>query len=126
MARLVPPRWLRVAVAAAGVLPARTAAAQEPGVPVTAEPAPATGTAGSRLTIASDSACPSGPAVAEALTLLSPPSQWPSGTVRIRAASDTLWVELVADGSTQRQLRVVDDCGTRATTVALVIATWTG
>lgn len=124
MARSLPPRWFRVAILLASVLPARTAAAQAPMAP---EPAPApTGAAGSRLTIASDSACPSGPAVAEALTLLSPPSQWPSGSVRIQAAGETLWVELVADGATQRRLRVADDCGTRATTVALVIATWTG
>jgi hypothetical protein len=64
--------------------------------------------------------------VAEALSLLFPPAEWPSGTVRIQTRPDMIIVDLISDGATQRQLRVAPDCGVRAATVALVIATWTG
>jgi hypothetical protein len=79
-----------------------------------------------RLTITSDSLCPSGPAVAKALATLVPPAEWPSGTARIRAVADSLVVELVSDGSARRQIHVTAECGLRATTIAVVIATWTG
>jgi hypothetical protein len=134
MATLAPPPWFRIALPlAACVFPVRTAAAQPVAPPApgpapvaTSKPPEATETAQPRLTIISDSACPSGPAVAEALATLCPPAEWPNGMVRIHAVTDMLLVELIADGSTQRQLRVADDCAVRATTVALVIATWTG
>ena len=134
MATLTPPTWLRIAVLLAGwVFPARIAAAQ-PTAPTPTEPAPvvtdvppaASRPAAAPLSIVSDSPCPSGPAVAAALATLCPPTEWPQGTVRIHAAADLLFVELVSDGATQRQLRVTGDCAVRATTVALVIATWTG
>jgi hypothetical protein len=64
--------------------------------------------------------------VAAALATLCAPADWPNGMVRIHAAADLIAVELISDGATQRQLRVTDDCAVRATTVALVIATWTG
>jgi hypothetical protein len=79
-----------------------------------------------RLTITSDSGCPSESAVLAALAALVPPAEWPDGRVRIQAAADLLVVDLVSDGATQRQVQVPPDCGLRATTVALVIATWTG
>jgi hypothetical protein len=83
-----------------------------------------------RLTITSDSACPSEPSVLEALATLVPPDRWPEGTVNIQTAADQLVVqlisELLSDGSTQRQLSVPADCDLRAATVALVILTWTG
>lgn len=80
----------------------------------------------SRLTIEADSTCPSGPAVADALAALVPPVQWPSGKVRIETLTNTLVVEMIANGSTKRRLPVTDDCNLRANTVALVVATWTG
>ena len=132
MATLGPPTWLRIAVLLAGcLLPVRIAAAAEaappgPGPIAAGVPAEASGPDQPRLTITSDTTCPSGPAVVQALATLCPPVEWPSGTVRIQAEADMLIVELIADGSTQRQLRVADDCGVRATTVALVIATWSG
>ena len=128
MATLALPTRLRIAALLAGCLfPVGIAAAVEAAPP---EPAPVAAEPSvpdrPRLTITSDTTCPSGPAVAQALATLCPPVEWPSGTVRIQAEADMRVVELIADGSTQRQLRVADDCGVRATTVALVIATWTG
>jgi len=78
------------------------------------------------LTIESDSDCPSELAVLDALAALVPPAEWPSRVVRLQTAADMLVVELISDEPTQRRLRVTADCGLRATTVALVIATWTG
>jgi hypothetical protein len=133
MATLAPPTWFRIALLLAGCLyPLQVAAADALAAsplpsPVAADgPSDAGDPAGPRLTITSDSTCPSGPAVADALATLVPPTEWPSGSVRIQAVADVLVVELVSDESTQRQLRMTADCGLRATTVALVIATWTG
>ena len=85
---------------------------------------------GPRLTITSDSACPSETSVLGALATLVPPDTWPEGTVHIATAADQVVVqlvsELISDGSTQRQVRVPADCELRAATVALVILTWTG
>lgn len=84
----------------------------------------------SRLTIVSDSACPSQQAVASALATLNAPEAWPTGTVRIQAADDTLVVDLgvttIGPERSHREIHVTPDCDERATTVALVIATWTG
>jgi hypothetical protein len=44
----------------------------------------------------------------------------------VRTSGDRLMVDLVSDTTTQRELAAVGDCRTRATTVALVVATWTG
>jgi hypothetical protein len=83
-----------------------------------------------RLTITSDSACPSEKSVLETLATLVPPDRFPEGTVTIQTAADQLVVQLVSellsDGSTQRQMSVPADCDLRAATVALVILTWTG
>lgn len=91
-----------------------------------AEPAAAMPEPAARLSISSDSECPSGSAIAAELAALIAPAEWPSGAVRVRATSDRLLVELVADTATQRELAAIGDCTVRATTVALVIATWTG
>jgi hypothetical protein len=84
----------------------------------------------SKLTIVSDSACPSREAVARVLATLNAPEAWPTGTVRIRAAGDTLVVDLgvatIGPERSHREIHVTPDCDERATTVALVIATWTG
>jgi hypothetical protein len=118
MATLGLATWLRIALVLGGdVFP----------LPTAAEPPEVGGSAEPRLTIESDSTCPSGPAVLDALATLVPPAEWPSGMVRIQTDADTLAVELISDGSsTQRRLHVAADCGLRATTVALVIVTWTG
>lgn len=78
------------------------------------------------LMIESATTCPSGPAVADALASLSPAAEWPSGTVFIRPSPAGLIVELVAEDVTRRELQVASDCTVRATTVALVVAAWTG
>jgi len=78
----------------------------------------------SQLAIASDSFCPSADAVREALLGLRPAEEWPSTTVAIHAQEQLLSVELGSLDSIQRQLAVGPDCAARATTVALVIATW--
>lgn len=95
-------------------------------VPAPTGPAAAMPEPAARLSIGSDSECPSGSTIAAELAALIPPAEWPSGTVRVRATSDKLLVELVADTATQRELAATGDCTVRATTVALVIATWTG
>jgi hypothetical protein len=91
-------------------------------------PAPAQAAAepAARLTVTSDSECPSGAAITAELEAISPLDQGPSGTVHVHMSGEMLIVELVSGTTTQRQLPVTGDCGTRATTVALVIATWTG
>jgi hypothetical protein len=78
------------------------------------------------LTIASNTACPSGPAVLDALAMLAPPTEWPRGSVRIHATADLLLVDLTFEESARREVTVPADCESRATTVALLIATWTG
>ena len=74
---------------------------------------------GPRLTITSDSACPSTTSVLEALTTLAPPDSWPEGTVSIQTTAHQLVVQLVSE-------LLSDGCDLRAATVALVILTWTG
>ena len=115
------PTWLHIALLLGGCLsPFHATAADNDGPPSSGTPT------GPRLTITSDSTCPTGSAVAEALAALIPPVDWPGGTVRIQSMADVHVVELVSDESTRRQVRMTADCGLRATTVALVIATWTG
>jgi hypothetical protein len=108
---------------AASLLPLRVAA--EPPAITTTSPE-ANVAAGPRLTIASETTCPSGAAVADALAALCPPDEWPTGFVRIQTVADGLLVDLAFDESTRREVHVGADCGLRAGTVALVIATWTG
>jgi hypothetical protein len=87
---------------------------------VAADPGGAT----SRLVITSDSSCPSGDAVAQALSVLRPGGDWPSGTVKIHAEERALTVDLGTGSTSQRNLAVVSDCAARAAMVAVVIATW--
>jgi hypothetical protein len=129
MATRAPAPWSRVPVLLGGLLLPLPTAGASPGAPwpgsADATPVPQ-GPAQPRLSITSDSNCPSGPAVAQALAALCPSAEWPNGSVRVQITGDMLVVDLVSDMSTQRRLRVTLDCGARATTVALVIATWTG
>jgi hypothetical protein len=117
--------WSRLAIAlvlAGWQLPAYAAAVEPSGngdLPSQQSDAP-------RLIITSDSQCPSGPAVAEALAALVPAAEWPNGTVELQSAADSCVVHLMSEISSERRLSLPADCGLRASTVALVIATWTG
>ena len=79
---------------------------------------------GGPLAIASDSYCPSAEAVREALLSLRPAKEWPSTAVAIYAQERSLWIDLGAPHTNQRQVAVGPDCAARAATVALIIATW--
>ena len=92
----------------------------------TAEAGPDVPPADGALAIVSDSNCPSGEAVREALVDLRPVGQWPALSVAIRATSQTLVVEIGPQKTNSRLLTVNPDCAARATAVALVISTWTG
>ena len=92
----------------------------------TAEAGPDVPSADGTLVIVSDSDCPSAEAVREALVDLRPVGQWPALSVAIRATSQMLVVEIGSQKTNSRQLTVGPDCAARATSVALVITTWTG
>ena len=118
-------------VLGAWLAPVRVAAkvpeAPASAIPVTTdEQAAAKAPPTSRLTIASETTCPSQSAVAEALAAMCPPAEWPSGSVQIQAVGSKLMVDLAFHESTRREVDVEGDCGLRAETVALVIATWAG
>jgi hypothetical protein len=81
---------------------------------------------GRGLAIVSDSDCPSGEAVRDALLGLRPVEEWPSLSVAIHTTEQILEVEIGSQETNPRQLTVGPDCATRATAVALVITTWTG
>jgi len=81
---------------------------------------------GGGLAIVSDSDCPSGEAVRDALLGLRPVEEWPSLSVAIHTTEQILEVEIGSQKTNPRQLIVGPDCATRATAVALVITTWTG
>ena len=82
--------------------------------------------AGGELVIVSDSDCPSGQAVRDALVGLRPLEAWPALSVAIQAAVGMLVVEIGPEKTNLRQLAVGPDCEARAAAVALVIAIWTG
>lgn len=81
---------------------------------------------GRGLVIVSDSDCPSGEAVRNALLALRPAEEWPALSVAIREFPQMLVIEIGSQKTNPRQLAVGPDCATRATAVALVITTWTG
>lgn len=78
----------------------------------------------SPLVIESDSSCPSAEAVREALVGIKPAADWPLATVSIAVQEQTLLLSLGSPAKSQRRLAVEADCGARAATAALVIATW--
>jgi hypothetical protein len=78
------------------------------------------------LVIESDSTCPSAQAIRDTLAGLQPASTWPRTTVAIYAQGNFVLVALGSRSSIPRQVAVSPDCGARATTVALIIATWLG
>jgi hypothetical protein len=82
------------------------------------------GTARANLVITSDSSCPTGDAVREAMNGLRSPEDWPRTAVAISAKDAFLTITLGADPSNPRTIAVASDCGARAAMAALVIATW--
>jgi len=78
------------------------------------------------LVIVSDSDCPSGEAVRDALLALRPAGEWPALSVAIREFPQMLVIEIGSQKTNPRQLAVGPDCATRAAAVALVITAWTG
>ena len=78
----------------------------------------------SELVLVSDSPCPSADAVREALASLRPAADWPTTVVVIRAGEQSLSIDLGSRGTRRRELAVGPDCSARATSAALVIATW--
>jgi hypothetical protein len=85
---------------------------------------PGTTMADARLVIASDSSCPTVEAVREALGGLRPAAEWPATIVVIRTTDQLVSIDLGARGQGERQLAIGPDCAARATSAALVIATW--
>jgi hypothetical protein len=85
---------------------------------------PAAGAPGSQLAIASDSSCLSGDAVQEELAHLRPATSWPADLVVIRTTPHWHTLDLGRRSGRRRQLAMTADCAARATSAALVIATW--
>jgi hypothetical protein len=92
--------------------------------PDTEPSTPSANPPGGELVIVSDSSCPSPEAVQKALASLRPAADWPATVVEIRAGDQSLAIDLGSSGTLQRQLAVGPDCSARATSAALVIATW--
>ena len=78
----------------------------------------------SDLVIVSESDCPSSDAVRQALAKLRPATEWPEAVVALRLADQTLSIDIGAEDPIQRRLAVGPDCSERASSAALVIATW--
>jgi hypothetical protein len=78
----------------------------------------------SELVIASETDCPSSEAVRLALAKLRPTDEWPEAVVAIRLTDQTLSIDIGATNPVQRRLAVGPDCAERASSAALVIATW--
>jgi hypothetical protein len=90
----------------------------------TVDPEPAVGPPGSQLVIASDSACPSVEAVRQSLAQMRPATDWPTDLVVIRTTPHSLSIDLGRASRRQRQLTMESDCEARATSAALIVATW--
>ena len=89
-----------------------------------ANPEASTQPPGSHLVIASDSSCPSVETVRQALAQIRPATEWPADLVLIRTTPHVLSIDLGRGSRKQRQLAMEPDCAARATSAALVIATW--
>jgi hypothetical protein len=89
--------------------------------PCTAEGSPET-----NLVVRSNSDCPSGQAVSEALWAVRPDSEWPALSATLEVIEDHVQVTLGDDLKHRRDIPVPTDCADRANRVALVIAVWSG
>jgi hypothetical protein len=78
------------------------------------------------LVVRSNSDCPSGQAVSEALWVIRPDNEWPALTATIEVIEDHVQVTLGDDLKHRREVPVPADCADRANRVALVIAVWSG
>jgi hypothetical protein len=85
------------------------------------EPSP-----GTNLVVRSNSDCPGGQAVSEALWAIRPDSEWPALTATIEVIENRVQVTLGEDVVHKREIPVPADCADRANRVALVIAVWSG
>jgi len=81
-------------------------------------------TPGNDLVIVSESDCPSSEAVRIALAKLRPTDEWPEAVAAVRIAGQTLAIDIGVESPIQRRLAVGPDCAERASSAALVIATW--
>jgi len=93
---------------------------------VAASPCKAEGSPGTNLVVSSNSDCPSGQAVSEALWAIRPDSEWSALTATIEVIEDHVQVTLGDDGRHRREIPVPPDCADRTNRVALVIAVWSG
>jgi len=76
------------------------------------------------LVIVSESDCPSSEAVRSALERLRPATGWPAAVVGIRDTDQGISVDVGSRNPVRRQLALGSDCTARASSAALVIATW--
>jgi len=95
-------------------------------VVVAACPCKAEGGPETNLVVSSNSNCPSGQAVSEALWAIRPDSEWPALTATIEVIEDHVQVTLGDDTEHRRKIPVPTDCADRTNRVALVIAVWSG
>ena len=92
----------------------------------TASPCKAEGSPETNLVVSSNSNCPSGQAVSEALWEIRPDREWTALTATIEVSEDRVQVTLGDDPNHRRDISVPTDCADRANRVALVIAVWSG
>jgi hypothetical protein len=78
------------------------------------------------VSVESDSDCPSGDAVLRELRALRPTTALPALRVAIQSDPAGLRLRMEDDPEAERWILAPADCATRAATVALVIATWSG
>jgi hypothetical protein len=92
----------------------------------TASPCKAEGNQKTNLVVSSNSDCPSGQAVSEALWAIRPDNEWPALRATIEVIEDHVQVTLGDDLKHRREIPVPPDCADRTNRVALVIAVWSG
>jgi hypothetical protein len=91
-----------------------------------ASPCRVEGAAETNLVVSSNSDCPGGQPVSEALWAIRPDSEWPALTATVQVLEDRIQVTLGEDQRHPREIPLLADCTDRANRVALVIAVWSG
>jgi len=91
-----------------------------------ASPCRAEGAPETNLVVVSNSDCPSGQAVSEALWAIRSDSEWPALAATVHVIEDRIQVTLGENQSHPREIPLPADCTDRANRVALVIAVWSG
>ena len=92
---------------------------------VGSSPAKAETNLATNVMVRSDSNCPSGQAVTEALWAIRPDREWPALLATLHVLEDRIQVMLGEDHH-PREIPLPVDCTDRANRVALVIAVWSG